>query len=395
MVCYWFERARHQIEDSKTNRVGLLATNSIRGGSNRRVLERIKQTGDIFFAESDRPWVLSGAAVRVSMVGFDGGIETLRTLDGAPTVEITSALTGDVDLSVAKPLPANKDICFRSDEKGGPIDIDTAVAQEMLAAPTNPNGRPNSDVVRPYVNGLDVTRRPRSVWIIDFGVDTPEHEAALYEAPFEYVRRVVKPFRDTVRNARERERWWLHRRPAPDMRMAVAPLSRFMGTPRVSKHRLFVWFETGAIPDTQIYVFARDDDYFFGVLHSRAHELWALRMGTWMGVGNDLRYTPTTCFETFPLPESSEGQRAEIAEAARRLDDLRRKWLDPEGAPGSELKRRTLTKLYNYRPTWLQNAHERLDAAVFAAYGWPEDSTDEEILKNLLALNLERAEARP
>jgi hypothetical protein len=48
--------------------------------------------------------------------------------------------------------------------------------------------------------------------------------------------------------------------------------------------------------------FARADDYFLGVLHSRAHELWARRIGTWMGVGNDLRYTPTTCLETFPLP---------------------------------------------------------------------------------------------
>ncbi len=391
LVCYWFERARHQIEDSMTNRVGLLATNSIRGGSNRRVLERIKRTGDIFFAESDRLWILNGAAVRVSMVGFDGGIETLRTLDGAPAVAITSALTGDFDLSVSRPLLANRDICFRSDEKGGPFDIDTAAAQKMLAAPTNPNGRPNSDVVRPYVNGLDVTRRPRNVWIIDFGVDTPEHEAALYEVPFEYVRQVVKQFRDTVRNARERERWWLHRRPAPDMRTAVAPLTRFIGTPRVAKHRLFVWFEAGAIPDTQIYVFARNDDYFFGMLHSRAHELWSLRMGTWMGVGNDLRYTPTTCFETFPFPEPTEADRASISEAARRLDELRRNWLDPQGASEADLKKRTLTNLYNARPTWLDNAHKKLDAAVFAAYGWPADVSDEDILKNLLALNLERS----
>jgi type II restriction/modification system DNA methylase subunit YeeA len=267
----------------------------------------------------------------------------------------------------------------------------------MLAAPTNPNGRPNSDVVRPYVNGMDVTRRPRNVWIIDFGVDTPEEQAALYEMPFEYVRQVVKPFRDEVRNARERRYWWLHRRPAPDMRAAVADLSRFIGTPRVAKHRLFVWFEGSTIPDTQIYVFARDDDYFFGVLHSRAHELWARRMGTWMGAGNDLRYTPTTCFETFPLPwppgkEPNDDSRIEaIAEAARRLDELRRNWLTPEGASDAELKKRTLTNLYNARPTWLQNAHERLDEVVFAAYGWPPDLSDEEILQNLLALNLERA----
>ncbi len=112
---------------------------------------------------------------------------------------------------------------------------------------------------------------------------------------------------------------------------------------------------------------------------------------------NDLRYTPTTCFETFPFPwppgkEPTDDSRAEaIAEAARELDHLRRNWLNPEGASEAELKKRTLTNLYNARPTWLQNAHERLDQAVYAAYGWPSDISDEEILKNLLALNLERS----
>ena len=116
-----------------------------------------------------------------------------------------------------------------------------------------------------------------------------------------------------------------------------------------------------------------------------------------MGVGNDLRYTPTTCFETFPLPwppgeEPGDDPHAEVvAEAAHRLDELRRNWLDPEGAAEADLKKRTLTNLYNDRPTWLQNAHAALDRAVFAAYGWPEGIGDGEILKNLLALNLERS----
>jgi hypothetical protein len=120
-------------------------------------------------------------------------------------------------------------------------------------------------------------------------------------------------------------------------------------------------------------------------------------MGTWMGVGNDLRYTPTTCFETFPLrwspgdePEGDSRMEA-IAEAAYRLDELRRNWLNPEGASEAELKKRTLTNLYNARPTWLDNMHERLDAAVFAAYEWPLDITDEVVLQNLLALNLGRS----
>jgi hypothetical protein len=135
------------------------------------------------------------------------------------------------------------------------------------------------------------------------------------------------------------------------------------------------------------------------VLHSRVHELWALRMGT--SLEDRPRYTPTTSFETFPLPwppgEESEGDsRIEaIAEAARRLDELRRNWLNPEvGASETELKKRTLTNLYNAHPTWLENAHTRLDTAIFAAYGWSLDLTDEEVLQNLLALNLERSNPR-
>jgi hypothetical protein len=85
----------------------------------------------------------------------------------------------------------------------------------------------------------------------------------------------------------------------------------------------------------------------------------------------------------------------EISEAAKRLDLLRRNWLDPEGASEAELKKRTLTNLYNQRPTWLENAHARLDEAVFAAYGWPPDLTDEELLQNLLALNLKRSDPHP
>ena len=97
----------------------------------------------------------------------------------------------------------------------------------------------------------------------------------------------------------------------------------------------------------------------------------------------------TIGFETFPQPTNE--QREAIAEAARKLNELREGWLNPKGAAESELKKRTLTNLYNARPTWLQLAHEQLDNAVSAAYGWPDGLSDEEILERLLALNLERA----
>jgi len=182
---------------------------------------------------------------------------------------------------------------------------------------------------------------------------------------------------------------------APDQRDAIARLSRFIATPTLSKYRLFVWFKNPTLPDHQIVVIARDDDYFFGILHSKAHELWALRLGT--SLEDRPRYTPSTTFETFPFPwppgheDQSDPKVQAIAEAARELVQLRDDWLAGNGPPELPLEKRTLTNLYNARPDWLDQAHTRLDAAVFHAYGWPHALTDDEILARLLALNLERA----
>ena len=149
LVCYWFERARALIETGRIGRVGLLATQGIRGGANRKVLERIKETGDIFMAWSDRPWVLDGAAVHVSMVGFDTGSEQSRMLDGCPVPSINADLTGSMDTTAALPLPQNAGLAFMGATKGGPFHLTHDQAASMLTAPLNPNGRPNSDVVRP------------------------------------------------------------------------------------------------------------------------------------------------------------------------------------------------------------------------------------------------------
>jgi type II restriction/modification system DNA methylase subunit YeeA len=300
LCCYWFEKARALIEQGKLKRAGLLATQGIRGGANRTVLERIKQSGDIFWAQSDRDWILNGAAVHVSMIGFDSALNVERNLDGEQVKAINPDLSATADLTSARLLAENTALCFRSDEKGGPFDIDETAALRMLRATGNPNGRPNSDVVRPYYNAKDVLHRWHHMWIIDFGCNTGLEQAAQYEAPFEYVQTVVQPLRAASRSKKQREMWWLHRRPGPEMRKALLPLARFVSTPMVSKHRVFVWLSSPALPDHQLHVIARDDDYFFGVLHSKVHELWALRQG--MQLEDRPRYTPTTCFETFPFP---------------------------------------------------------------------------------------------
>lgn len=215
-----------------------------------------------------------------------------------------------------------------------------------------------------------------------------------------YVLKHVKPLRDKNRDSQRRRYWWRHGRAGTDLRAALAGKERFIATPRVAKYRFFVWLAADTVPDSRVFAFARSDDYFFGMLQSRAHEVWALATSSRHGVGNDPTYNNTTCFETFPFPKVNAKQEASISAAAKELNELRENWLNPVtdelGLPTEQLKKLTLTNLYNERPTWLRNTHANLDAAVFAAYGWPEAPDklpDSEIMSRLLALNLQREPA--
>ena len=390
LCCYWFEKARAHIEKGGCKRAGLLATQGVRGGANREVLKRIKESGDIFWAVSDQDWFLDGANVHISMVAFDNGIEETRTLDGQPVATINANLSATVDTTQARGLPENLGIAFMGDTKVGPFDIPESLARSWLDL-RNPNGKSNADVVRPWANGLEVTRTPQKLWIVDFPPGMAESEAAQYEAPFEYVREKVKPMRAAARSGdRTGVPWWIHQRPRPDMREACLRLPRYIATPTVSKHRLFVWLAGRVLPDHQLIVFARADDYFFGVLHSRLHEVWALAQGSQLREKESgFRYTPTTCFETFPMPKPTAAQEAAIAAAAKKLDEARTNWL---GARSD--KTRTLTNLYNKKPAWLADVHRDLDATVFAAYCLEMDISDTEILDNLLMRNMEKPTAQ-
>lgn len=399
LVTYWFEKARALVNKGRASRVGLIATQSIRAGSNRKVLSRINQSANIFMAWSDRPWVLDGASVRVSLVAFDSGEEQTSVLDGQPVTKIHANLSAGLNIADAKPLPENARLGFKGFEKNGAFEIPPDVARKMLEAPVNINGKTNSDVVFPWANNHDVTTRMRGFHIIDFGVEMSETVAAQYEMPFQWVKKYVFPERQTNGDPQRKERWWKFGRSGRDIRAGLKRCARFIATGRVSKHRTFVWMAGNTIPDSRLFVIAREDDYFFGVLHSRLHELWSLSTSSRHGVGNDPTYNGESCFETFPFPypPGTEPTEADsyivcaIAEAARELVRLRDAWLNPPGASEDDLKTRTLTKLYNARPEWLAHAHRTLDEAVFAAYGWPTNLTDQEILARLLALNHERA----
>ena len=302
LVTFWFEKARAQIEAGKAKRAGLLATNSISMVGNRPVLERIKQTGDIFMAWADRPWLLNGAAVRVAMLAFDDGAEQHRTLDGEAVEAIHADLTSHSDVVSAARLQENEGLCFLGMMKAGPFDLTSEEARKMLSRPINPNGRPNSDVVKRRLGGIDVSSRPRDGWIIDFGVNMTEKDASLYEWPFEYVKEHVKPIRDKNNRLRTKMRWWIHGEARPGLRNAIANLTRCIVTPEVNKHRVFVWMDTTVIPDHKLHVIARDDDYFFGVLQSGLHEAWTIATCSWIGKGNDPSYNSATTFDTFPFP---------------------------------------------------------------------------------------------
>ena len=421
LVCYWFAKAGRLVAEGRVQRAGLVATNSIRGGTNRRVLDRILKEGAIFEAWPDEPWVVEGAAVRVSLICFAGSDDGVAArLDGEDTSRINADLSGGpLDLTQSVPLGTNKGVAFQGDIKRGPFDIPGDLAREWLRLPANPSGRPNSDVLRPWMNAMDLTRRSRGMWIIDFGDEMPEAEAASYEAPFTYALEHVRLIRQRNREQSSREFWFRHWNPRPAMWAALEGLARYIVTPRVAKYRLFAWIDARVCPDNQLDVVARDDDTTFGILHSRFHETWSLRLGTWLGKGNDPRYTPTTTFGTFPFPPgltpdvpassyANDPGAMTIAQQARHLVELRDRWLNPpewvewvdepvSGYPkrpvprdeeaASALKKRTLTNLYNARPQWLADAHEGLDSAVAAAYGWSRDISDDDFLRELMALN--------
>ncbi len=212
--------------------------------------------------------------------------------------------------------------------KVGDFDIEFAVARELLNSP-NPDGRPNSDVLRPFRNGSDLVRVCSDRWVIDYGTEMPMPEAALYESPFQYLIEQVKPFREKNNRKMYRERWWIHAEARPGFRSAVAGHDRYIGTARVAKHRLFVWLDTVVLPDSKVIAIALSDDMSLGVLQSRVHEAWTLATCGWHGAGNDATYNPTLCFETFPFPEATPEQTAAIAAAAKELDELRNRWLNP------------------------------------------------------------------
>jgi hypothetical protein len=448
---FWFEKARAQIESARLEAAGLVATNSIRQRGNRPVMERIQLTTRIYEAWADMPWVNQGAAVRVSLVCFGNASQTPR-LDGVavqrlfPDLKAQAIGAFEVDLTSARPLLENADSSYFGLCLAGPFKVPAQTAADWLRQP-NVHGLPNTQVLRPIYNGSDITRRWSGQWTIDFGARMSENDASQFEKPFEYARQHIYPVRAINNRLSRAKYWWRHGEARPGLREKLANLTRYIATVETAKYRVFVFFPVRVAPEHSLIVIPRSDDVTFGLLSCRFHGVWALARGGRMGKGNDPRYNSLAVFEPFPFPQGltpadTAHQRTEplpggalipvdlppairpqaevIALAAKRLVDLRDAWLNPpewtdrlpEVVPlgmavspypdrivakpshEAELAQRTLTKLYNARPTWLTQAHQALDAAVAAAYGWADYSpamADDEILRRLLALNLARS----
>ncbi|MGB0889135.1 MAG: type IIL restriction-modification enzyme MmeI, partial [Solirubrobacterales bacterium] len=383
---YWFRKAHDALEPGQ--RAGLVGTNSISQNRARSAsLDYIVENGGVITdAVSTQQWP-GEANVHVSIVNWVKGQSTQPLhflLDGDNVEGITSSLRAGAVVPQASVLAQNKGKCFQ-----GPIPVGEGFvlsieeANELLAA----DDSNYSAVVRPFLTSEDIAKLPGSVpsrFIIDFAY-LPLEEASNYPRALEIVRERVKPFRDTVNREGHRKNWWRFGEPRRGMRAACDRLDRFVAGTRHGKRIYFVWKEGMVLPSDATNVFAFEDDYSMGILTSRIHTEWARNQSSTLE--SRIRYTPSTAFMTFPWPNTTDSQRATIAEITKCLYDLRHS-ISIDRQVG-------LTTLYNQLEEGafedLRTLHDKLDAAVVEAYGWPKTTVRDSDETNRRLLELNRA----
>lgn len=413
-VMYWWHHAAQAIARGDTIRAGLITTNSITQSLNRPAIEAaIRDGAHIVWAVADHPWVeeAGGAAVRVAMtiLGSGAGGATLVIVDDAANVigekhaaRLNADLSVDADVGSASavPLKANRGLSSRGFTLVGRGFV---LSEEEANRLCQTEG--NRPLIRRHMNGRDLTERPRSVFVIDFGLAS-EEEARRIPVLYDLVRTRVKPERDAKNDRSTREKWWRFGRNREELRAAVADLSRFIATSYVSKHRFFRFLESDVAPDEPLVVVASQEAFYLGCLSSSIHGHWAQAAGSRLGVGNDLRYNNSLCFDPFPFPDPPEELREAIGRVAERLDQHRKDAIARD-------ERVTMTGMYNVVEKLrsgekltdkeraiqeiaacgvLRDLHDELDALVARAYGWPWPMEREEVLERLVALHDERVE---
>jgi hypothetical protein len=418
-VMFWWHHAADLTRRGEVQRFGFITTNSLKQTFNRRVLEHHLNAQPplaLAWAIPDHPWVdaASGAAVRIAMtVGQPGDAPgTLQTLVGeggaegdAVHIELAEK-TGRIhaDLSIgadvvgAKALRANECISspgFKLHGAGFIVTPDEAAKLQPC------------DRIHPYRNGRDLADKPRGVSVIDLYGLTADEARSRYPATYQWVLERVKPERDQNNRATYRDNWWLFGEARKDLRAMLAGQPRYIATVETTKHRTFQFLDAAIAPDNMLICIALADAYALGVLSSQVHVVWALAAGSRLGVGNDPRYNKTRCFDPFPFPAASPEQQARIAALAEQLDTHRKR----QQAAHPDL---TLTGMYNVLAKLrsgepltakdkaqheaglvavLRQLHDELDAAVLAAYGWPDlaPTATDALIDRLVALNAERS----
>ncbi|MBF0169328.1 MAG: class I SAM-dependent DNA methyltransferase [Alphaproteobacteria bacterium] len=422
-VMYWWNHAAELVRTGKARRFGFITTNSLTQVFNRKVIEAHKSAKkpiSLLFAIPDHPWAdgTGAANVRIAMtVGGPGKQEGLllisvgETPDGEGAMQVELSLTKGVihpdltmgaDTTQAVPLKANDGLCSPGVKlHGAGFIVTPEQAQELGLGRIK--GLENH--IRPYRNGRDLAAHSREAMVIDlFGLSSEEVRKRFPEV-YQWLLERVKPERDQNNRATYKDNWWIFGEPRKDLRPALKGLPRFIATVETAKHRWFTFLDASICPDNKLVNIALDDAYFLGVLSSRIHVLWAVTTGGRLGVGNDPVYVKSACFDKFPFPVANEKQKANIRALGEEIDAHRKQRF----LQFSDL---TMTGLYNVLEALrkgdvltpdlqeinrqglvsvLKELHDKLDAAVADAYGWPVTLSDEDILARLAGLNAERA----
>ena len=424
LVLYWWYKAAELLASGQVERFGFITTNSITQTFNRRVVQEFLTDASrpvaLAYAIPDHPWVdaADGAAVRVAFTVAGPGAspgsllrvthEAAADDDAHDVTLVEQSGTINADLTVGADVVSARALQANSEISGlGVLLIGAGFIVTPQQAAHLGLGRVAGleQHIRPYRNGKDLMSNPRGVLVIDLFGLTQDDVLTRFPAVYQRVLETVKPERDTNNRASRRDNWWLFGETNPRLRRMIKGLPRFISTPETARHRVFQFLDGGILPDNKVVTVASDDAFHLGVLSSRIHVAWSLAAGGRLGVGNDSVYNKTRCFEPFPFPAATEPQRAEIRKLAEQLDGHRKR----QQALYSAL---TLTDLYNVveklraglpltakeqvthkngLAAVVGELHRQLDAAVAAAYAWPADLADADLLTRLVQLNRQRA----
>lgn len=392
LCAYFFLRATDVLRKGGT--FGLVATNTIGQGDTRDTgLKHLVEKGGVtlYDATVDLVWPLAGAAVVVDVVhGAKGKWNGAIRLGGIDVGGLSSALTAGEELADPVPLRENEGRAFiGSYVLGMGFTLTPEEAAELIERDPH-----NAEVIQPYIGGEELNSNPRlehERYVINFR-DWPLEKAEEWPELIAIVREKVKPERDRLTEDRSREIWWQFSRRRPELYAAMERLPRVLVCARHSKH-VGIAFQ----PPTRVYseatcVFLFEDAAALALLQSSTHDAWARALGS--SLKADLRYTPSTCFGTFPFPRPTAAQRITLAEAGQALYDARSALMLREELGMTKVWNRVLDP-HEMDPDFLhlRAVRDAMDRAVLAAYGWSDIDAEDKatILTRLRALNAQRA----